>query len=275
MSENLKNTLDAIEITSQSNDFKKIGHVPKELLPIFPNLRTLYIAWSGISEIVASAFTNSTAPNRLTSIKLPNNKLTIIKRNAFATLFSVKDLDLSLNYIHTIEKGAFDDLTKLEHLNLYGNQLRALENHLFDKLMALKELRLGNNQIESIGNCLYALNSIESLRLGHNEKIQDIDFVKIGRLPKLKTLILFHAAVNLTDNVNKIDSMEPLESPLSILDVAFSNLTIDAVFKIFSHFRNLTQINIGGNEIDKENKILKEIGKRTPLRIDFDDFNLY
>lgn len=287
-----------------------LNYVPTELYSTFPKLQRIQIESQEISEINSEDFFTPDG-NGLIVIKLTSNKITIIRRNTFARLYSLEKLDVSFNQIHTIENGAFDDLSKLTHLSLNENRIKILNENLFNQLVSLKEIELGNNDFEYIGSSLYRLNSVETIRLNHNN-ISDIDLTQFAKLPHLKTLILLRASENLTRSVLRsstlnstiIESNEnsekpslwskfttgflrffriippedpPFESPLEFLDIGFTNASTEAVIKICSMFPNLDIINIGGNGFSKQTKVFDDVKTkhRGSLTFDFDDFDLY
>lgn len=269
---------------------ERLSHIPKELYPVFPNLRSLVIdatTRGNITDVTADDFFTSGGKSNLIGLTIANQKLTIIKHSSFAGLFVLERLDLRSNEIHTIESSAFSDLSKLWYLNLDDNKIKVLHDNALIGLTALKDFNLRYNGIGRIGNSIYTLQSIERLFLGFN-RINDIDFAKLAKLPKLKGLDMFEAAVNLTSNVNNITLDEssqstmgrfahgvlstlrtipegPQKSQLEILDVACNNLTVEAVLKLARLFPNLKKLNVGENDFENEPETIKQQLQTYPI----------
>ena len=87
-------------------------------------------------------------PPAETEVFLQENKISIIRANAFVTLTELKNLQLLDNDIETIEPGAFNGLAKLTNLNLVRNKLtHFLDISILSGLSALHDLHLGANML--------------------------------------------------------------------------------------------------------------------------------
>lgn len=254
-------------ILNTSWDTPSVDHVPRHVVLAFPNLQTLQIE-SEIKEVFGEDFYTSANRSGLIEIKLSRNRLTQIKNSAFIGLSVLERLDLRSNEIHTIENGAFADLSKLQYLNLHNNKIKELKDRVFDGLISLKGLNIRYNTLERLGNSAYTLRSIELMLLDYN-RIIDIDFVKLAKLPTLKDLGLERAIVNVTSRTSNIDSEESFQSILRTLNLANNDntITIDAVNKLLHVFPNLKIMNLGGNRISHRTKGFPQIDQRPSLTV--------
>ncbi|XP_072166160.1 uncharacterized protein [Diadema setosum] len=90
---------------------------------------------ASVSTIVRGAFLEH---NRLKSIYLRKNKITLIEEGAFEGLGnSLLALDLSTNDIQMIRRNTFRGLHKLLWLTLSNNRITEIEDHAFNGLELL------------------------------------------------------------------------------------------------------------------------------------------
>ncbi len=88
-------------------------------------------------------------PN-LENIKLINNQIQAIDKNAFNGLANLQILELSHNLITTLPQAIFDTLISLKRLYLDQNQLQEITPAYFNRLASLELLSLCENNIEEI-----------------------------------------------------------------------------------------------------------------------------
>ena len=93
----------------------------------------------------------SDIPSSEKLLDLQNNKIAVIRVNAFVALTELRNLKLQNNVIELIEPGGFNGLQKLTSLNLWGNKLSSfLDSSTLSGLSTLQDLYIGNNKFGSI-----------------------------------------------------------------------------------------------------------------------------
>ena len=93
----------------------------------------------------------SDIPSTEKLVDLQNNKITVIRVNAFVALTDLRDLRLQNNVIELIEPGGFNGLQKVTSLKLWGNKLSSfLNSSTLSGLSALQDLNIGSNKFGSI-----------------------------------------------------------------------------------------------------------------------------
>ena len=125
-----------------------------------------YNALNGITEKQLEAWP------RLASLRLSNNFLRSVEREAFTTASSsLKEVDVSNNQFSSLNKNLFEAVTGLQTLVLANNTLTELPDSIFDAVAAsLLRLDLSGNFLTSISSRLVSrLSSLNSLDLSHNE----------------------------------------------------------------------------------------------------------
>ena len=96
-------------------------------------------------------------------------------------LENLEELDLRVNLLEAIETAAFSPLKNLRSLSLAGNFLREFEFEpsLWTGLETLESLDLGWNEIRILRSHSFQglENSLKSLSLRHNEKLQEVSSI--------------------------------------------------------------------------------------------------
>lgn len=106
----------------------------------------------------------------LEELDLSENSLTgPLRSDTFPYMISLKDLQLSHNFLSSIKKGALKGLQSLTSLSLHHNQIDVIEDHAFTYLSALLTLDLSHNRIVAVsGASLAHLSKLTDLDLRHN-----------------------------------------------------------------------------------------------------------
>uniref|UniRef100_A0A672YL23 Toll-like receptor 2 n=1 Tax=Sphaeramia orbicularis TaxID=375764 RepID=A0A672YL23_9TELE len=110
---------------------------------------------------------------RLRVLSLHANRLSEIHSSAFASLWSLEELDLSDNEIKIINHKWFRKLGALQRLNLLHNPYRSLGPHpLFKSLVQLRRLSFGSDALEEIGRAhVSGIDQLEELRV-HGDNLR-------------------------------------------------------------------------------------------------------
>uniref|UniRef100_A0A3B4UVX2 Ig-like domain-containing protein n=1 Tax=Seriola dumerili TaxID=41447 RepID=A0A3B4UVX2_SERDU len=96
--------------------YKDIAEVPDG----FPsNVTTVSLSANKISLIPLGSFDNNLTALHL--LKMNNNEMAHLPRNAFSNLKELRSLRLNSNKFITIAEGTFDGLVSLSHLQIYSN----------------------------------------------------------------------------------------------------------------------------------------------------------
>lgn len=136
-------------------------------------------------------------------LDLDSNNLKLNVPNVFAGLIGLVNLKISQNHITDIHKQAFCGLNNLEILDLAKNKLKSLDPNVFDHLSRLKQLNLSGNSLSDglIDGVFESLGQLEQLDLSENG-ISKIDSGMFRGLIKLRRLGLNH---------NKLEDLLPLD----------------------------------------------------------------
>ncbi|XP_078108637.1 toll-like receptor 21 [Sander vitreus] len=131
--------------------------------------------------------------SKLTDLKLDGQRphgLTVLPRNFFHGLHSLKSLYLTNNNINYLAPDAFDDLTGLHFLTLDNCCVGAIQLHpgVFKNLKSLTKLIVENMGIQNISKEVFGnLTQLHTLQLNRNV-MQSIDVDALETLPKLHYL---------------------------------------------------------------------------------------
>ncbi len=128
---------------------------------------------------------------QLKQMCLNNNQITILKDSAFKILNTTLEyLDLSFNRLEIIDKNNFKSLFLLSELKLNDNLIRAIVDNSFEKLSLLKSLDLSHNRLTSIRKQTFSgLRQIEIINLEYNH-IYEFNIDTLESLNNLKELNL-------------------------------------------------------------------------------------
>ena len=182
-------------------------------------------------------------PN-LKFIDLSNNRLSSLPEDVFATSRNLKWVSLSNNSLAFLPNDLFKEPSQsLEVLDLSGNLIPTLTAPLLSNLQSLTSLDLSRNEIVSIGSAaaLKGLNELKSLKLAHN---------KLARLPvlslsSLRSLVLSHNDIGGRLSPTRIFSRLPLLSHL-LLD---NNQIDELPSQVFVNSTKITVLDLSHNKI--------------------------
>ena len=96
-------------------------------------------------------------------LELGQNEIYAIQPNAFRSLSSLQQLDLSQNKLRKLNEGMWSGLQSLNILWLNGNNIKELPVSVFKSLRDLEELYLFNNKIASVKSDMWI--GLDSLRV--------------------------------------------------------------------------------------------------------------
>ena len=74
----------------------------------------------------------------------------LFRKELFANLFNLTEINLSSNKIEYLKENVFASLISLTSIDLSNNSITDLDNNLFKNLTKLNRINLSNNKIESI-----------------------------------------------------------------------------------------------------------------------------
>lgn len=246
----------ASHITTLSYSGNSLGHFPNKLLSlVLANLSEINFSQNFISTLDSlEDFSRMLSRDRIETIDLSFNNLSIIDDENFAHLSNLKFLNLSHNQISQINLFAFstnsDQITKLDlshnlitdsslefllfsnlinikWLNMDYNRLTYLSNHFLFNLYNLEYLSISNNQLKSL-DLFYLVN--------RNNKF--LKFIDLSNNFNLKFKVY---EKNLEDKLNVQNSVEILN--LSAIDLTNFNLNI-FLDNLFDKYKKLRVLNL-------------------------------
>lgn len=170
-------------------------YVNAQFFQLCINIREIDLDRNTIRKISDEAFRSLQG---LKTLSLSQNKLLSVPA-ATRNIPTLRELDLSKNYIKTLDCNDFANLTKLSHLSLNENLISALKGCVFKDLIRLEVLKLQNNSITQLGGAFQKyLPNLKQLRLSLNK----LTAIKSGEFKDLQSL------QNLTLNNNQIVGLE-------------------------------------------------------------------
>lgn len=140
-----KTLIDQIEDLRAVN--QNIFYLPTNLNRLFPNLKSLSVIESKVTEIGSEPLKQLT---KLTNLILSHNSISNLHKDSLKNLPVLETLDLSFNSLDYIQTSTFDNLQKLTTLKLNNNRLQLLSAETFEKLTKLEFLFLQNNKLQKI-----------------------------------------------------------------------------------------------------------------------------
>jgi hypothetical protein len=129
-----------------------ISHVPNQIFDYFPNLDQLNIPSVSLKTI--DELSNC---GKLSSFYAPENKLKILKRNAFTKCGNLKNLYLNDNPIERLEAGFIRPNKNYMYLNFRNCSINEIDPQIFDGFEKIDFLGLLGNHC--IDRDFYGLNS--------------------------------------------------------------------------------------------------------------------
>lgn len=143
--------------------YKELREVP-EGLPA--NVTTLSLSANKITVLRRGAFADVT---QVTSLWLAHNEVRTVESGALAVLNQLKNLDLSHNFISSFPWSDLRNLSALQLLKMNHNKLSSLPRDALGALPDLRSLRINNNQLRTLAPGTFdALSALSHLQLYHN-----------------------------------------------------------------------------------------------------------
>lgn len=176
----------------------------------------------------------------LTKLVFLNNPVENVSHDAFKSLMSLEELEISGSHFLVLEAGTFNKLDKLTKLLLNNNKITLLAPSIFDSLEKLETLQLRGNMLTNLHRDIFhKLYNLQELNLASNK----LPTIHTSKLSKLKKLDL---------GLNQITCLavdtfrgNPQLQILSLKGNQIAQLTPG----IFSQLDNLKELNLRGNKI--------------------------
>ncbi|XP_029808132.1 immunoglobulin superfamily containing leucine-rich repeat protein 2 [Suricata suricatta] len=131
-------------------------------------------------------------PANVTTLSLSANKITVLRRGAFADVTQVTSLWLAHNEVRTVEPGALAVLSQLKNLDLSHNLISSFPWSDLRNLSALQLLKMNHNRLGSLPrDALGALPDLRSLRINNN-RLRTLAPGTFDALSALSHLQLYH-----------------------------------------------------------------------------------
>ncbi|KAF6130515.1 immunoglobulin superfamily containing leucine rich repeat 2 [Phyllostomus discolor] len=131
-------------------------------------------------------------PANVTTLSLSANKITVLRRGAFADVTQVTSLWLAHNEVRTVERGALAVLSQLKNLDLSHNLISSFPWSDLRNLSALQLLKMNHNRLGSLPrDALGALPDLRSLRINNN-RLRTLAPGTFDALSALSHLQLYH-----------------------------------------------------------------------------------
>lgn len=179
-----KNLIESIEDFRAMN--QQIFYLPVNLNRMFPNLKSLNIIESKVSELGPDPLKQMT---KLMNLILSHNSISNVHKESFKNLIMLEMLDLSFNNLDYIQPSTFDNLQKLSTLKLDNNRLQLLTDETFSKLINLQNLFLQSNKLQKISPLTFEnlknLNFIDLTSndcVSHSESSKDSQSINLSIL---------------------------------------------------------------------------------------------
>ncbi|XP_076233015.1 uncharacterized protein LOC143178333 [Calliopsis andreniformis] len=193
--------------------------------------------------------------------------------NAFHVFEHLEELDISHNPLSDAFVSLLNPLESLEYLDMSYCNLGYVGNNTFAHMTSLKKLILSGNKLHTLEEGLFAnLMRLESLELNNCDLKIPIDPKVFG--DRTSTNII---ELKLSGNPLEVPEDGPLLpkqlSNIEILDLSNCNLS-HLNENIFSRTRNLTQLNLSGNNISGTENLLCLRKLRSLEHLDLSNNNL-
>ncbi|XP_004688025.1 PREDICTED: immunoglobulin superfamily containing leucine-rich repeat protein 2 [Condylura cristata] len=131
-------------------------------------------------------------PANVTTLSLSANKITVLRRGAFADVTQVTSLWLAHNEVRAVEPGALAALSQLKNLDLSHNLISSFPWSDLRNLSALQLLKMNHNRLSSLPrDALGALPDLRSLRINNN-RLRTLAPGTFDALSALSHLQLYH-----------------------------------------------------------------------------------
>ncbi|XP_071477870.1 uncharacterized protein [Diadema antillarum] len=175
-----------------------IGTSLKEIIPLnkstcdgvdIPHILNIELSNNGIFDIPQYAFAGF---NHTLSLKIRQNRLTMISNTSFCGLHSLEILDISGNQISSLPLAAFHCNENLLQLNISHNQILRLHPGSFVQLSKIQQLDLSYNMLSSCKYLRWTIKSLLTLNISFNNFNKFPNHMLWG----LQNLKILHASHN-------------------------------------------------------------------------------
>lgn len=151
------------------------------------NLRQLKLRNNIIDQLHRNAFQGL---KNLAHLDMSENRLEKLPAEAFSNLVYLTDIYLNGNQISELNSTTFSSNRTLTYINLSQNRIKSIHRDLFASLPFLRVLNLSNNMIELVYRHTFTKQrQLRVLDLSHN-RIKDIEEESISELDWLEILYL-------------------------------------------------------------------------------------
>jgi len=193
------------------------------------------------------------AINRFTNLRslyLGGNRMKNFPKNAFASLTSLENLDLSGSDLESaVESGALENLppsfeqlklnnggltripsqifrnnVKIRHLSLFGNKITEIKRDDFKMARLNGDLNLGRNPIKKIEKGAFVGLGIGTLSLAWSEQLESFDLSVLNGLNGLDELSLYESSLLTSLIVTNVD-----EVPKQIHEITLTRCNLNYI----------------------------------------------
>ncbi|XP_065079963.1 protein toll-like [Ochlerotatus camptorhynchus] len=148
------------------NNRVPIDVLPGDLFSNHPELKTVIVSRSGLSQVPGSLFYGSTG---IKQIDLSYNRLGLLPGKLLRDQHWLQEVNLSFNELEVIPEELFENTAELVSLDLSFNRLRNLSARVFASLDKLTELHLEHNLLQAIDLFTFTgTGSLEKLYMQNN-----------------------------------------------------------------------------------------------------------
>ena len=156
------------------------------------SLRVLDLGGCGLHDVPTRALWGLAS---LTVLRLNDNRIQRLRRNAFRHNAQLQDLALYRNQISVVDPGSFSGLSNLRNLKLFRNEMAQVSSRMLRRLVQLTSLDLSWNGVTSVhAGALRTLRRLTWLDLGYN-RLWTLSTRTFRGLKRLKYLNLEHNAL--------------------------------------------------------------------------------
>jgi Leucine-rich repeat (LRR) protein len=197
---------------------EEVPRFPSDVFNYLQRLDTLQLSKNSLTVVQQEWFDGLSG---LRHLNLSRNELRRVFANDFAGLNSLLELDLSHNNIRMVKEECFGKFAHvLRYLDLSQNKLCLLPEGIFDRMSSLVVLNTSHNCLASVPLGLFiTLDSLQTLRLEYN---------RLTRIP--------------------LDALTS-QSELQVLNISYNSVT-DVPADIFDKLPSLKYLDLRGNRLN-------------------------
>lgn len=197
---------------------EEVPRFPSDVFNYLQRLDTLQLSKNSLTVVQQEWFDGLSGLHHL---NLSRNELRRVFANDFTGLNSLLELDLSHNNIRMVKEECFGKFAHvLRYLDLSQNKLCVLPEGIFDRMSSLVVLNISHNCLASVPLGLFiTLDSLQTLRLEYN---------RLTRIP--------------------LDALTS-QSELQVLNISYNSVT-DVPADIFDKLPSLKYLDLRGNRLN-------------------------